>query len=222
MSSIRIICDNVIHRLAKTWFFCLRFFPVETPQKSPKVAISATTSERCARQQGPSAKGWQHQDSRQQHSPGQQHAQHQHGPSSQATPGSAPGWIRRTVARTRPMAGQQHGSSSTAQAARQPRVAHSPGHQRRAVDRAHGGTHPAKSWPAARAARTRPRAGHQNAPGAVIARRARGCPGLVGLCVLGRLKVNRPLGHARQAQAAILLIAFWPGAWRWPGWCSGT
>ena len=134
----------------KLGFFCPRLFPAETPQKSPKVAISATTSERCARQQGPSAKGWQHQDSRQQHSPG---------------------------------------------------------HQRRAVDRAHGGTHPAKSWPAARAARTRPRAGHQNAPGAVIACRARGCPGLVGLCVLGRLKVNRPLGHARQAQAAISLIA---------------
>ena len=62
------------------------------------------------------------------------------------------------------------------------------------LDQAHGGTHPAKSWPAARAARTRPRAGHQNAPGAVIARRARGGPGLALLCGLGRLKVNRPLG----------------------------
>jgi hypothetical protein len=65
-----------------------------------------------------------------------------------------------------------------------------------------GSTHPAGSG-----APSWPRAVHQNAPGAAIARRARGCPGLALLCVLQRLKANRPLGHARQAQAAISLIA---------------
>ena len=53
----------------------------------------------------------------------------------------------------------------------------------------------------------RPKRGRQNAPGAAIALRARGCLGLALLCVLGRFKPNWPLSHARQAQAAISLIA---------------
>ena len=57
------------------------------------------------------------------------------------------------------------------------------------------------------AARTRPRAVHQNAPGAAIFLRVRGRPWLVLLFVLRRSKRNRPLSLARQAQAAISLIA---------------
>ena len=53
----------------------------------------------------------------------------------------------------------------------------------------------------------RPKRGRQNAPGAAIACRARGCPGLALLFVLGRSMPNRPLSSARQAQAAISLIA---------------
>ena len=53
----------------------------------------------------------------------------------------------------------------------------------------------------------RPKRGRQNAPGAAIALRARGCLGLALLCVLGRFKPNWPLSHARKAQAAISLIA---------------
>ena len=53
----------------------------------------------------------------------------------------------------------------------------------------------------------RPKRGRQNAPGAAIALRARGCLGLALLCVLGRFKPNWPLSHARKAQTAISLIA---------------
>ena len=53
----------------------------------------------------------------------------------------------------------------------------------------------------------RPKRGRQNAPGAAIVCRARGCPGLALLFVLVRSMPNRPLSIARQAQAAISLIA---------------
>ena len=53
----------------------------------------------------------------------------------------------------------------------------------------------------------RPKRGRQNAPGAAIVCRARGCPGLALLFVLVRSMPNRPPSIARQAQAAISLIA---------------
>ena len=148
----------------KLRFFCPRLFPAETPQKSPKVAISATTYRTLCQASRPIGQGVA--------APRQQAAAQPWPPA----PGSAPGWIRRTVARTRPMAGQRHGSSSTAAAAR-PKQPGNPG-LRTALATSAG------QWIERTAARTRPRAGQrhaQHAPGQGLATRTRQArPSLAG------------------------------------------
>ena len=62
MSSIRIIGDNVIHRLAKTWFFSVpACFLLKHRKNRQRLQFLPPLPERCAGQQSPPAKGWQHQ-----------------------------------------------------------------------------------------------------------------------------------------------------------------
>ncbi len=100
MSSIRIIGNNVIHRLAETWFFLSPLFFCRNTAKIAKGCNFCHHFQNAA--QGSKA-----------HRP-------RGGSTSQ---GSAPGSIRRTAAHTRPRAGHQHrqpGPSRTATPASAP------------------------------------------------------------------------------------------------------